>query len=65
MKRETEEETSPEEEATVAGEGGAGPHPVQEAVEGEDCRVPTGETGEVGDSAVPPNMHPTLPQLPG
>jgi len=39
-----------EEEVTVAGEG---PHPVQEAVEGEDCPVPTGGAGEVGDSAVP------------
>ena len=49
---------SAKEEATVAGEGGAGPHPAQVAVEREDCPVPTGETGEVGDSAVPPYMHP-------
>jgi len=41
----------------VAGEDGAGPHPAQVAVEREDCPVPAGETGEVGDSAVPPYMH--------
>ena len=49
----------------MAGEGRAGPCPAQEAEEGEDCPVPTGGTREVGDSAVPPNMHPTLPRLPG
>ena len=56
---------SAEEEATVAGEGGAGPHPAQEAADGEDCPVPAGGAGGVGDSAVPSNMHPTLPWLPG
>jgi len=49
----------------VASEGGVGPCPAQEAAEGEDCPVPAGGTGQVGDSAVPSNMHPTLPRLPG
>ena len=49
----------------MAGEGRAGPRSAQEAAEGEDCPVPAGGAGEVGDSVVPPNMHPTLPWLPG
>ena len=46
MEREAEGNTSAEEEATVAGEGGAGPCPAQEAVDGEDCPVPAGGQGE-------------------
>jgi len=57
--------TSAEEEATMAGKGRAEPCPAQEAAEGEDCWVPTGGAREVGDSAVPSNIHPTLPRLPG
>ena len=56
---------SAEEEATEAGAGGAGSHPAQATTEGEDCPVSAGGAGEVGDSAVPSNMHPTLPRLPG
>jgi len=55
---------SVEEKTTVATEDRAGPNPVQAVVAGKDFLVPTGGAGEVGDSAVPSNMHPTLPQLP-
>jgi len=67
VEREAEEKASAEEEVMVAGEGRAGSHPAQEAMEREriDCPAPTGGSEEVGDSAVPTNMHPTLPQLPG
>ena len=49
----------------MAGKGRAGPRPAQEVAEGEDCPVPPGGAGEVGDGAVPPNMHTSIPRLPG
>jgi len=65
VEKEAKEKMSAEEEAMVAGVGITGPCPVQEAAEGENCPVPAGGAGEVGDSAVPSNMHPTLSWLLG
>ena len=58
MEREAKEKTSAEEEAMVAGEGGAGPCATQEVVEGEDSPVPAGGAGEVGDIKYAPYLAP-------
>jgi len=62
VETEADVKMSAEEEVTVAGEGRAGSRQLQR---GRIVQFLAGGAGEVGDSTVPSNMHPTLPRLLG